>query len=73
MHENCSVRSFQMCVQEVIAGNQPALAAPRPSRGSADRSPAKPRCLLTHAFAHRGRKVGPARRLELLPGNKQPR
>jgi hypothetical protein len=22
MHENCSVRSFQMCVQEVIAGNR---------------------------------------------------
>jgi hypothetical protein len=22
MHENCSVRSFEMCVQEVIAGNR---------------------------------------------------
>jgi len=36
MHENCSVRSFQMCVQEVIAGNRgfcnsnPRWVGPRP-------------------------------------------
>jgi hypothetical protein len=29
MHENCSVRSFQMCVQEVIAGNR-GLCNPNP-------------------------------------------
>ena len=36
MHENCSVRTFEMCVQEVIAGNrgllqsEPALAGAPP-------------------------------------------
>lgn len=36
MHENCSVRSFEMCVQEVIAGNRgfcnpnPRWQGPRP-------------------------------------------
>jgi hypothetical protein len=36
MHENCSVRTFEMCVQEVIAGNRgfcnpnPRWQGPRP-------------------------------------------
>ena len=37
MHENCSVRTFEMCVQEVIAGNRgfcipnPRWQAPGPA------------------------------------------
>ena len=29
MHENCSARTFEMCVQEVIAGNR-AFCNPNP-------------------------------------------
>jgi hypothetical protein len=48
MRENCSMRSFELCVREVIAGNRgfcipnPRWQGPRP-RGSADRSQAQAR------------------------------
>src|SRR5262249_31264481 len=55
MHENCSVRTFEMCVQEVIAGNRrfcnPTRRWQGPAGGPGDRAPAKARRLLTDAVA----------------------
>ena len=54
MHENCTIPTFEMCVQEVIAGNRAfCIPNPRwqgaPPGGPGDRSPAKARRLLRNA------------------------
>ena len=56
MHENCTIPTFEMCVQEVIAGNRGfCIPNPRwqgaPPGGPGDRSPAKARRLLANAVA----------------------
>jgi hypothetical protein len=56
MYENCTLPTFELCVQEVIAGNRgfwhskPALAGPQADGPAAGR-PAKARRLLRDAFA----------------------
>ena len=56
MYENCSIPTFELCVQEVIAGkprllhSEPALAGPE-AEGPAAGRPAKARRVLRDAFA----------------------